>query len=258
MTRAEDIKVLTLGQAGFRFDFGGTIIYVDPYLTNRVAELEGDDLNRLLPVPISPARVCDANWILISHIHLDHCDIDTLLPMCKASHGANVLCPNEVATLLRRKEITAGRVHVADESWIKLSESASVMAVPAAHPRLERDEQGLLRYVGFVMDDGHRRIYHAGDTCVDQAIIDRLRQLGPIDVAFLPVNERNFYRQRRGIIGNMSVREAFLLGEEIGARIVVPMHWDMFAPNCVYQEEIELVYSRMRPKFQMRLNPTAI
>jgi len=252
------IPVTTLGQAGFRFDLDGAIVYIDPYLTNRVAELEGADLHRLVPVPVAPGDISDAHWILISHIHLDHCDIGTLLPMCKASPKAQILCPREVALTLRKEGLGEDRVHIAEERWHSLCGSATVMPVPASHPALERDDAGYLRYVGYVIEHGGRRIYHAGDTSVEQAIIDRIKELAPIDVVFLPVNERNFYRERRGIIGNMSVREAFLFGEEIGARVVVPMHWDMFAPNSVYPEEIELVYARMRPGFEMKLQPTSV
>ena len=40
-------------------------------------------------------------------------------------------------------------------------------------------------------------------------VIDALNALAPIAVAILPVNEFNFFRSRQGIVGNMSVREAF-------------------------------------------------
>ena len=82
-----------------------------------------------------------------------------------------------------------------------------------------------------------------------------LQSFAGFDVAFIPVNEQNYFRARRGIIGNMSVREAFQFAEEIGARSVVPTHWDMFAANQVYQEEIELLYRLLRPGFKLIMNP---
>ncbi|MNL04093.1 hypothetical protein D3C87_1246520 [compost metagenome] len=85
-----------------------------------------------------------------------------------------------------------------------------------------------------------------------------MKALGRIDVAILPVNERNFFKERQGIIGNMSIREAFGLAEEIGAKHVLPMHWDMFAPNSVFEEEIRLVYELLNPPFEMILNPQVL
>jgi hypothetical protein len=36
------------------------------------------------------------------------------------------------------------------------------------------------------------------------------------------------------------------------------MHWDMFAPNSVYLEEIQVVYRLMKPPFEMRIYPEQI
>ena len=54
--------------------------------------------------------------------------------------------------------------------------------------------------------------------------VEALKQHAPIHMAILPVNEFNFFRSREGIVGNMSVREAFGLASEIGADRVVPVH----------------------------------
>ena len=51
----------------------------------------------------------------------------------------------------------------------------------------------------------------------------------------------------------MSVREAFQYAEEIGARTVIPIHWDMFEPNSVLPEEIELLYAKLQPDFRLRM-----
>ena len=42
---------------------------------------------------------------------------------------------------------------------------------------------------------------------------------------------RDFFREERGIVGNLNAREAVELASRVGARILVPMHWDLFAGN---------------------------
>lgn len=212
-------------------------------------------MQRLRPVPIEPSSVSDADFVLVTHAHLDHCDLKTLAPLSSASSACRFVCPNEVAKLLIGAGIDSRRVLLAHEDWIALGSQSRVMPVPAAHPRIETDDEGYLRCVGYVMEYAGRRLYHGGDGSPDDLVLDRLNQLGPIDVAFIPVNEKNFYREKRGIIGNMSVREAFQMAEDIGVKTLVPTHWDMFAPNSVYKEELCLLYELMRPLFEMRLDP---
>ena len=253
------VAVLPLGQSGFRFAAAGFVAYVDPYLSDSVAELEGPHLRRLRPVVQAPGSIRDADLVMISHIHQDHCDPATLLPLSQASPQCRFLGPSEVLRRLRDDlGIAPGRLLQATGEWRSLHANFRVRAVPAAHPRLETDAEGHWRCVGFVFDMGGRRIYHSGDCSVDGRIVDVLRELQPIDVAFLPVNECNYYRARLGIIGNMSVREAFGLGTEIGAPVVVPMHYDMFAPNAVYPEEIRVVYENSRPGFQLLFEPRTL
>jgi L-ascorbate metabolism protein UlaG (beta-lactamase superfamily) len=249
------IPVRLLGQSGCRFGFPGCVVYVDPYLSNSVQRLDAQDLERLIPVPVSAESITDADWVLLTHEHIDHCDPDTLPGLARASAGARFMGPAPVLDLLREWGISGERLHLATESWVELAAGLRVHAVPAAHPAHERDQQGRSRYVGYVVDCGGGRLYLAGDTSVTEQLIECLQHLRPISCAFLPVNEQNFFRARRGIIGNMSVREAFHLADELGVDAVVPVHWDMFAANSVAVDEIRAVYGQMKPAFQLLMQP---
>jgi L-ascorbate metabolism protein UlaG (beta-lactamase superfamily) len=79
---------------------------------------------------------------------------------------------------------------------------------------------------------GGVRLYHSGDTILHDGLVPRLEHQA-VDVAFLPVNGRDFWRERRGIIGNLDGREAAELAATIGADVLIPMHNDMFALNHV-------------------------
>jgi L-ascorbate metabolism protein UlaG (beta-lactamase superfamily) len=238
--------------------FPGSVLYMDPYLTDNVAAIEGPELARRFPPPMKPGEVGDADWIAITHIHLDHCDLESLVPMSVASPRSRFVCPNECGKALLAAGIARERIVTAPENWLQLGDSLSLIAIPAAHPLVERDDEGFLRFVGYVLESAGRRFYHAGDTSPSREVIDAVAALSPIDTAFIPVNERNFYREMRGIIGNMTVREAFQLAGDLGVRTLVPTHWDMFAPNSVYREEIELLYRLMKPAFGMRIYPDEV
>lgn len=246
-----------LGQSGCRIGVPGCTIYLDPYLSHSVEKLDGADLKRLLPIPLQPEEVTDAAWVLLTHDHLDHCDPHTLPELAKASPTAQFMGPPTVLAMLLEWGISAGRLHPAEERWLQLAPQLQVHAVPAAHPEISRDQDGALACVGYVLEHEGRRIYLAGDTSVRQELIDAVQALSPIRSAVLPVNEHNFFRGRRGIIGNMSVREALQLAEELGVEELIPVHWDMFAVNAVSLDEIRAVYAQVKPRFQLAIQPSS-
>lgn len=250
-----NIPVQMLGQSGCRLEFPGFIVCMDPYLSNSVQELDGDDLVRLMPIPCKPASITDVDCVLISHEHIDHCDPHTLPELAKASPQARFIGPEAVLKILQDWGVEPERCVLARELWQELGPDLRILATPAAHPEIERDADGNLRYVGYILDYQGRLLYLAGDTSVSEELITVLAAQNGIDIGFMPVNERNFFRQRRGIIGNMSVREAFNLAMETGIRRLVPVHWDMFGANSVSIDEIRAVHADMKPGFELLLQP---
>ena len=252
------VPLRLLGQSGCRIGYPGCTVYVDPYLSHSVQVLDSPDLVRLAPVPFQPAEVSDADWVLVTHDHIDHCDPHTLPALAQASPRARFMGPAPVASVLAGWGIPEDRISLAKESWTRLADGLQVHAVPAAHPEISRDAKGDPACVGYVLEHAGRRSYLAGDTSVRQELLDVLAALKPIDTAVLPVNERNFFRDRRGIIGNMSVREAFLMAQELGVGRVIPVHWDMFAANATAIAEIRAVYEQMAPPFELAMQPEAL
>ena len=103
-------------------------------------------------------------------------------------------------------------------------------ALPSAHYGLDAEPERGHRWLGFLVEMNGVRLYHSGDTILHDGLVTRLGGAG-VDVAFLPVNGRDFWRERRGIIGNLDGREAAELAATIGADVLIPMHNDMFALN---------------------------
>lgn len=249
------VPIQYLGQAGFRLEFAGVVIYIDPYLSDSVERIEGPNLKRMRPAPYSPSSVCDADFVLITHAHLDHCDPETVLPILEASPAARVIAPSAAMFALLNAGMSAERALSLDDGRYVIRDDLVVHAIPAAHPVVERDSRGMPLCVGYVIGFSGKCIYHSGDTSVDDEVISAVARFSPVDVAILPVNEKNFYRDKAGIVGNMSIREAFGLAEDIGAKQVVPMHYDMFKPNLTYLDELAIVYRELQPDFEMIIEP---
>jgi L-ascorbate metabolism protein UlaG (beta-lactamase superfamily) len=77
---------------------------------------------------------------------------------------------------------------------------------------------------------GNTTLFHAGDCCIYDGLTNLL---GQIDILMVPVNGRSYYKLQDDIVGNMNAVEAVLLAKKIHARLLVPMHFDLYDVNCI-------------------------
>lgn len=242
MSTSSRARIEYLGQTGLRIDIGTLTVLVDPYLSNSVQELDAPDLVRKVPIPYRPHKLTKVDWVLITHEHIDHCDPHTLPALALASPQAQFVGPVTVRRQLEQWGIASKRIRPSPSAELNLGEGLRVQALPAAHPRIRYDQEGEPLAVGYLFKHYGRCLYLAGDTSVCDELLEVLKRVSPIHTALLPVNEDNYFRRRRGIVGNMSIREAFGLAVEVGIERVLPVHWDMFAVNSASPQEIEAIY----------------
>jgi L-ascorbate metabolism protein UlaG (beta-lactamase superfamily) len=171
------------------------------------------------------ARLADV--VLISHLHRDHLDLPSLrripveVPLV-APRGTGDLIPK-----IGQKRL----VEVAVGETIKVA-GVEVMAVPAVHNG-HRDRWGeQIEPLGFVIQGGGSRVYFAGDT----DLFDGMSELGPIDLALLPVWG---WGTQVGE-GHLDPERAARALREVRPRWAVPIHWGALFP---------LGLRRLRPRF---------
>lgn len=224
-----------LGQSGFLAAWGGVTVLFDPYLSDSLTQkYAGTDKPhvRVSERVIAPERLDFADMVTSSHNHTDHLDPETLRPLAQANPGLLMVCPEANRAAVReRSGLPDARIVGLDaggQSEIEnLKSKITVHAVPAAHEALDVDPRGRHLYLGFVVRPGPFTIYHAGDTVRYAGMAERLRPFA-VDVALLPINGR---APERRVAGNLDGPEAAQLAHDIGARLVVPCHYDLFAFN---------------------------
>jgi len=160
-TSAGDVKVTPLFHASTLIQAGGKTIYVDPA---KPAKLTG------LP---------KADLILITHIHYDHFDPDSIAAIRKA--GTVVIAPASVVEKFPSAQAIANGQSRQWEQWtIEAVPAYNLVRGPAAgqlfHPK-GRDN-------GYVLTFGGKRFYFSSDT----EGTPEMRALTHIDVAFICMN----------------------------------------------------------------------
>ncbi|HEU5316994.1 MAG TPA: MBL fold metallo-hydrolase [Chloroflexota bacterium] len=225
------IALWHIGQSGFLVRAGALTLLFDPYLS--------PSPSRTWAPPFAAEALRGVDVVFCSHDHSDHLDPTAVKGIAQASPGARFVVPQSAREKMESLGVGGDRLVLAEVDGDVALNGLAVRTVPAAHgdradPIAEcvwqADPERGYRFVGFVVDVNGVRLYHAGDTTVYPGMVERLRTLS-IDVALIPINGRDWFREQRNIIGNTDHREAADLGHAIGARTIVPMHYDMFAGN---------------------------
>ena len=161
-TTSGDLKISFIGHGTLLFTFSEKIIHIDPY--GRLADYS------TLP---------KADIILITHEHGDHFDLK-VIKMLRTEKTSLVLTENCT------KDISGGIVLKSGD--VQIVQGLKVEAIPAyniVHKRGNGEPfhpQGIGN--GYIITFGNKRVYIAGDT----ENIPEMKELGEIDIAFLPMN----------------------------------------------------------------------
>jgi len=220
-----------LGQSGYLLQWKGKRVLIDPYLsdslTKKYAATDKPHI-RMSELVVRPELLKGINIVTSSHNHTDHLDAETLRPVLNNNPGIKFVIPEA------NREFVSERVGCEIDLPMGLTDGRQLAidgftfhGIPAAHNELDKDESGNCKYMGYVIEfDGHV-IYHSGDTLWFKNMVDLLKPFN-VDIALLPINGN---RPERRVAGNLDCREAATLGKEIGAKKVIPCHYDLFTFN---------------------------
>ena len=226
-----ELRIWWLGQSGFLVRHGGSLLLLDPYLSDSLTQkYAGTDKPhvRMTERVIPPERLTGIAVVTSSHNHTDHLDARTLNPLRAANPQMQLVIPEANRTFV------AARLGC-EEAWpIGLDDGCSVVAagwqftgIAAAHNTFETDEAGRHRFLGVIIRRGPWTLYHSGDTLLYPGLVEKLGDFA-VDVAMVPINGND---PARGVAGNLDGREAAQLARDIGARVAVPHHFEMFEFN---------------------------
>jgi L-ascorbate metabolism protein UlaG (beta-lactamase superfamily) len=223
-----------LGQSGYLVQWQGHHLLIDPYLsdslTKKYANTDKPHV-RMTERVVAPEKLDFIEVVTSSHNHTDHLDGETLIPLLEANPALKVIVSaanvDFAANRLQVRPEWLMPIH-ADGDPVKVG-TFTFHAIPSAHESLEIDENGDHKFVGYIIVVGGKTIYHSGDACPYDGLEERLKQW-KIELALLPINGRD---PSRGVAGNFTAQEAARSGKEVGARLVVPCHYEMFEFNTV-------------------------
>ncbi|MBM7578935.1 metal-dependent hydrolase [Jeotgalibacillus terrae] len=198
------MKIFYHGHSVVKIETNGKTILIDPFINgNEQTDLKADDQN--------------PDVILLTHGHNDH--VGDTVEIAKRS-GALVVAPFELANYMEMQGLNTHPMHIGGAYEFDFGK---VKFTQAFHGSSYTTEDNQIIYTGMpagilFMAEG-KTVYHAGDT----ALFSDMKLIGdrhPIDLAFLPIGD-NF---------TMGPDDAAYAAELLGAKQVVPIHYDTFPP----------------------------
>lgn len=187
-------KITFYGHACFLLENQGTSLIFDPFL----------DDNPLSPVKSEEIK---ADYILLTHWHVDHLG-DTF--KIARDNNSQVISTFEMAKTCEARKIRAHSMHLGgkhkfDFGFVRVTPAFHGSGIPGGHA------------CGFIVKFFDHVIYHTGDTCLfgDMKLLGELEK---IDLALVPIGD-NY---------TMGISDAAMAVEFIGAKQVIPMHYNTF------------------------------
>lgn len=221
------IRLQWLGQAGFLIETHEIRLVIDLFWTRRqgAARAPDFDLDRL-------GRI---DWAFVTHEHRDHWDAPALQRLSTRCPTMRLVVPEPMRDAVLDAGFSGDRVITAvPDHRFSLGKTSTAIPVPSCHGVQVVDGYGFglsgRQFLGYCFNLEGVVLYHSGDTICYPGMIEGLRR-ERVDVALLPINGRDFFREQQNIVGNLNPVEAGELAGQIGAHTFIPMHYDAIFAN---------------------------
>ena len=203
-------KLNYVGHSGFYIDTETTGILIDPFITG----------NPKAKITFNTDKI---DCIFLTHAHGDHLGDSITFSKDKS---AQIFAVHELANYCSAKGADAKGISFG--GWVNY-EWGRVIAVPAFHSSSTPEGYYAGSPCGYILEIEGTRIYHAGDTSLNS----EMKMIGEVykpDIVILPIGGHY----------TMDIENATIAAQWLGAKSVIPMHYNTFDAIKVDIADFEL------------------
>ena len=199
------MSITYLGHSAFEINVQGKKILIDPFL-----------------VKMPNYDYSSVTEIFVTHGHGDH--LGSAIEISQKT-GATIIAIFELANYCATKGAKINGINLG--AWLDF-DWGRVIAVPAFHSSSTPEGIYVGCPCGYIFEINGKRIYHAGDTCLNS----EMKTIGEIyepDVSILPIGGQY----------TMDIEHAVIASEWLNTSAVIPMHYNTFEAINVDVAEFE-------------------
>lgn len=230
-----------LGQSCSLVQISGINFLTDPIFSDHLFS-KSIGPKRLVPSPMTLDDVKYAtnsklDFVLVSHNHPDHLDLDAVQQIGNLAHW---IVPLGLKLTLNKRgiykviemdwwdEISLNKF-IGEKSNVQFPDDLNVACVPAMHwsGRHIVDSNTTLWGSFIIRRNGSSVLYHAGDTGYVQDLFELIGQkFGPVHLSLLPIGQYcpSWHQKPRHI----SPEESLLIAESVSSRYLLGVHFGTF------------------------------
>jgi L-ascorbate metabolism protein UlaG (beta-lactamase superfamily) len=207
-------RVTWIGHASFFVQFEEHSVLFDPNWATWMGIVK-----RMQHPGILLEHMPEVDLVLVSHAHFDHLHKKSLKGI-EARDG--IIVPRGSGNLVKRLGFdTVNEMKIWEEGY---HSGLRVLHTPSHHWGARFGHDTHRDYGGFLVASEKRSVFHCGDS----AYFGGFKKIGAredIDIALMPIGA---YETPSGRDVHMNPEEALTAFEELGARLMVPMHYGTF------------------------------
>jgi N-acyl-phosphatidylethanolamine-hydrolysing phospholipase D len=217
--------VTWIGHATLLVQMSGLTFLTDPTWSKTASPVSWLGPRRYVAPGLAFEALPPVDFVLISHNHFDHLDLRTLERLDRRGHGTRFLVPLGNGALLRSRGIE--RVDELDWGETRTLSGVEIHCLPAQHwsRRGLRDERRAL-WASWAVKAPDRRFYFGGDTGYFTGFADIGAELGPFDLAAVPIGAYEPQAMMRPF--HLDPEQAIEAARELRAQRALGVHFGTF------------------------------
>lgn len=218
-------QVTWLGHSSFLVQYQGINVLTDPILSNRASPVNFAGPERLVAKPIMQHDLPPIDYVVISHNHYDHLDVESIEAI---KEQAMFLVPLKLKDWFISLGVEADRVVEFDWWDQQAYDGLTVTATPSQHwsARGLFDRNKTL-WAAWHLDIMGYKVWFAGDTGYNPyEFKDVSEKLGSVDLGLIPIGAY----APRWFMGaqHINPEEAVLMHQDVKSKLSIGMHWGTF------------------------------
>lgn len=219
---SDEIKIIWFGHSSVLMNVSGKKILIDPVFSETASPFSFMVKRFQKPV-LKLSELPEIDYIVISHDHYDHLDMETIKFF--KDKNAEFIVPLGVGSHLRGWGIKSGKI--TELGWWDKTEKGGIdfIAAPAQHfSGRSLTQKNKTLWASWIIMSKTEKIFFSGDSGYDTHFSEIGKKYGPFDLAFIETGQ---YNEKWSTV-HMLPHEAAQAYFDLEAKRYFPIHWGMF------------------------------